>query len=174
MLRVKHIPGRLNVIADKLSRHNQVIQTEWSPISAGHFVLQMGPTSSKFVCDPVQSQTAKVCFPGAGLDSPGSRCLESAVGSIGGVRYCPRLSHPPGDLKVEGSGLLQNDPHCPRVAKHTLVLGPSEPVSSDSLQASSDTRPGYSTHQRVTAQESQQPQSSCMAPRIVDTGTPVL
>ena len=30
VLRARHIPGRLNVIADKLSRHNQVIQTEWS------------------------------------------------------------------------------------------------------------------------------------------------
>ena len=28
-LRARHIPGRLNVIADKLSRHNQLIQTEW-------------------------------------------------------------------------------------------------------------------------------------------------
>ena len=30
VLRARHIPGRLNVIADKLSRHKQVIQTEWS------------------------------------------------------------------------------------------------------------------------------------------------
>ena len=30
VLRARHIPGRLNVIADKLSRHNQVIQTECS------------------------------------------------------------------------------------------------------------------------------------------------
>ena len=29
-LRARHIPGRLNVIADKLSCHRQVIQTEWS------------------------------------------------------------------------------------------------------------------------------------------------
>ena len=29
-MRARHIPGHLNVIADKLSRHNQVIQTEWS------------------------------------------------------------------------------------------------------------------------------------------------
>ena len=28
VLRARHIPGRLNVIADNLSRHNQVIQTE--------------------------------------------------------------------------------------------------------------------------------------------------
>ena len=30
VLQARHIPGRLNVIADKLSRHNEVIQTEWS------------------------------------------------------------------------------------------------------------------------------------------------
>ena len=30
VLRARHIPGPLNVIADKLSRHGQVIQTEWS------------------------------------------------------------------------------------------------------------------------------------------------
>ena len=30
VLRTRHIPGHLNVIADKLSRLNQVIQTEWS------------------------------------------------------------------------------------------------------------------------------------------------
>ena len=30
VLRARHIPGHLNVISDKLSRHNQVIQTEWS------------------------------------------------------------------------------------------------------------------------------------------------
>ena len=30
VLRARHIPGRLNVIADKLSQHNQVVQTEWS------------------------------------------------------------------------------------------------------------------------------------------------
>ena len=28
-LRARHIPGQLNVVADKLSRHRQVIQTEW-------------------------------------------------------------------------------------------------------------------------------------------------
>ena len=30
VLRARHIPGRLNVIADKLSRSTQVVQTEWS------------------------------------------------------------------------------------------------------------------------------------------------
>ena len=30
VLKARHIPGRLNVIADKLSRQGQIIQTEWS------------------------------------------------------------------------------------------------------------------------------------------------
>ena len=30
ILKARHIPGRLNVIADKLSRLGQTIQTEWS------------------------------------------------------------------------------------------------------------------------------------------------
>ena len=50
------------------------------------------------------------------------------MGSIGGVRLSPCVSDPPGNLKVEGSGLSQDDPHCPRMAKHALVLGPSESV----------------------------------------------
>ena len=38
-LRARHIPGRLNVIADKLSRHNQVIQIEWSLSQQGFNLL---------------------------------------------------------------------------------------------------------------------------------------
>ena len=108
------------------------------PIAAGvqSLVLHMGPTPSGFVCDLVQSQTTEVCFPSAGSDSLGSRCLESAVGSVGGLRLSPSLSDPPGDLKIAGSVLSQHDPHCPRMAKHALVLGPSGSVGSDSLQAS--------------------------------------
>ena len=32
VLRTRYIPGRLNVIVNMLSRHQQVIQTEWSPL----------------------------------------------------------------------------------------------------------------------------------------------
>ena len=151
----------------------QTVQTQPSdsnrvvPISAGvhSLVFQVDPTSGGFVCNPVQSQTTTVCLTGTRPDSLGSLCLESTVGSIGGVRFSPRVSDSPGNLKVEGSGLSQDDPHCPRMAKHALVLGSSEPVSSDSLQASPGTRSGDSTLQRDGTQESHQPQSSCLAPR---------
>ena len=151
----------------------QTVQTQPSdsnrvvPISAGvhSLVFQVDPTSGGFVCNPVQPQTTTVCLTGTRPDSLGSRCLESTVGSIGGICLSPRVSDSPGNLKVEGSGLSQDDPHCPRMAKHALVLGSSEPVSSDSLQASPGTGSGDSTLQRDGTQESHQPQSSCLAPR---------
>ena len=151
----------------------QTVQTQPSdsnrvvPISAGvhSLVFQVDPTSGGFICNPVQSQATTVCLTGTRLDSLGSRCPESTVGSIGGVRLSPIVSAPPGNLKVEGLGLSQDDPHSPRMAKHALVLGPSEPVSSDSLQASPGTGSSDSTLQRDGIQESHQPQSSCLAPR---------
>ena len=140
----------------------QAFQTQSSdsdrvvPISAGvhSLVLQMGPTSGRLVCNPVQS------------DSLGGRRFESTMGALGGLRLPPGLSDSPGNFQVKGSGLSQNDPNCPRVAKHALVLGPSEPIRSDSLPAASDKRPGDSTLQQFTAPEAQQSQSPCMAPRI--------
>ena len=69
--------------------------------------------------------------------------------------------------KLRDQGLLQNDYHCPRMAKHALVLGPRESVSSDPVQTSSDTGPGDPALQRASTQESHPPQSSCLAPRIV-------
>ena len=147
----------------------QAFQTQSSdsnrivPISAGaqSMVLQMGPTSGGFICDPIQSQTAPVCLTSSGPDSLGGRRLESTVGGLGDVHLSPSLSDSLGNLKVKGSWLSQNDPHCPRVAKHALVLGPSESISSDPFQVASDKGPGESTIQRVTALESQQLQIAC-------------
>ena len=151
----------------------QTVQTQPSdsdrvvPISAGvhSLVFQVDPASGGFICNPVQSQATTVCLTGTRLDSLGSRCPESTVGSIGGVRLSPRVSAPPGNLKVQGSGLSQDDPHRPRLAKHALVLGPGGPVRSDSLQASPGTGSSDPTLQRDGTQESHQPQSSCLAPR---------
>ena len=79
----------------------------------------------------------------------------------------PFLQYPtqPSDLKGSGSGLSQNDPDCPRVAQHALVLGPSQPFGSDSIEAPPSTRSGDSAFQRSGSQESQLSESTCLAPR---------
>ena len=103
------------------------------PTGVQSLVFQMGPTASGFVCDPVQSQTSPVCVTGARSGSLGSRCLESTLGTFEGVRLSSSLPDPPSNLKVKGSGLSQDDPHCPGLAEHALVLGPGESIPSDCL-----------------------------------------
>ena len=92
VLRARHILGRLNVVADKLSRHNQVIQTEWSLsqqvfnllcLSWGHPQLDLFATLfnhklPRFV-SPVPDQKA-------------------SMGESGSLRVSPSISSQPSDL----------------------------------------------------------------------------
>ena len=74
-LKARHIPGRLNVLADKLSRLGQIIQTKWSP-SRGFLVdvHQVAPTLNRPLCNEVQQQVAPVCVTSSRQPSLGSRC----------------------------------------------------------------------------------------------------
>ena len=106
----------------------QAFQTQSSdsnrvvPISAGvqSFVLQMDPTTSRLVCNPVQSQTSSVCITGSG--SLGSRRPQSSMGKFGRVRLSSSLSSSPGGCQDDGSGLAESDSHCTRLAKCTNFL----------------------------------------------------
>ena len=51
------------------------------------------------------------------------------------------------------------------MAQHALVLGPGQSIGSDSLQSSTSGRTGATPLQWALSQESQQSESSCMAPR---------
>ena len=161
VLRARHIPGRLNVIADKLSRHNQVV-----PFSAGvQSLFELGPTTGRPVCNPVQSQTSQVCVTGTGSDSLGGRRPESVMGESGCLRVSSSLSAQPSDLQSDGSGLSQNDSNCSRVAQHALVLGPGQSISSDPLPASTSKGSGDTAFQWPPSQEPQQSESACLVPR---------
>ena len=137
------------------------------PLSTGvqSVALQVGPTTGGFVCDLVQSQATKLCVTGAGSGSLGSGRPEFILGASERIRLPSSRPASPGNLKVTGSGLSQNDSGCPRLAKHALVLGPGGPISSDSLQSTSDRGPVDSTLQRAATQEPQESQSPCLAPR---------
>ena len=56
-LKVRHIPGWLNVIADKLFRLGQTIQTEWSFLPGFSRQYAPGGTSLKWTCLPLGSTT---------------------------------------------------------------------------------------------------------------------
>ena len=153
----------------------QIIQTQPAdldrvvPLSARvqSLVFEMGPATGRPVCNPVQQQTSQVCIANTGSDSPGSRRNESIMGEPGCLRFSSNFPTQPNGLKGDGSGLSQNDPNCPRVAQHALVLGSSQPFSSGAIQAPSSKRSGDTAFQRPSSQESQQSESACLAPRAL-------
>ena len=167
ILRARHIPGNLNVIADKLFRHNQVIQTEWSLSQQVLTLLCSRWTQPRVDLFATRFNHKLPRFVSLVPDSEAWAvdALSLQWDHLEAYAFPPHVPAPPGNLEVEGSGLSQDDPHRSRVAKHALVLGLSEPVHSDSLQASPGTRSSDSTLQRDDSQESRKPQSSCLAPR---------
>ena len=87
------------------------------------------------------------------------------MGQPGCLRLSSSLPTQPSDLKCSGSGMWQNDPNCPSMAQHALVLGPGQPFSSNPIQASPSMRSGDSFVQRFCSQQSHQSEPACLAPR---------
>ena len=164
VLRARHIPGRLNVIVDKLSRHSQVIQTEWS-LSQRVFNLLCSNWDQPQVDLFATRFNHKLCVTGTGSNSLGGRRPDSAMGESGCLRVSFSFSAQPSDLQGDGSGLSQNDSNCSRVAQHALVLGPGQSISSDPLPASTSKGSGDTAFQRPPSQEPQQSESACLVPR---------
>ena len=93
-LRARHIPSRLNVIADKLSRLGQTIQTEWSlhPAVFQAVCSRWHQPQVDQVCHQVQQQTTTVCITGARPPGLGSGCTQPVLGGPGPIRL-PTGSH---------------------------------------------------------------------------------
>ena len=91
--KARHIPGRLNVVADKLSRLGQTIQTEWFLLpEVFHSMQQVTPAQNRLIYHEVQQQVASVWV--TSIRSPGhsSGCGQSTrVGSES--IHLPTISH---------------------------------------------------------------------------------
>ena len=137
------------------------------PISAGvqSLVFQMGPSTVRPVCNPVQSQTSQVCFTGPRSKSLGDRCSEAPMDGSGCLFLSSNLTAQPGDLQSDGPGLSQNDLNCTGLAQHALVLGPSQPVSTNSLISTSAVRSGDTAVKWASSSRPQESESACLAPR---------
>ena len=92
-LRARHIPGRLNVIADKLSRLGQTIQTEWSlhpavfqAVCSRWHQPQVDLFATRF------NNKLPVCITGTRPPGLGSGCTRPVLGGPGPIRL-PTGSH---------------------------------------------------------------------------------
>ena len=87
-LRARHVPGSLNVIADGLSRRNQIQSTEWS-LSPQIFKeiskLWESPQVDLFATS-LNKKTSYICLSDSGSSGMGSRCPQHSVGKHGCLR----------------------------------------------------------------------------------------
>ena len=159
-----HIPGRLNVIADKLSRLDQTIQTEWSlhPEVFQAICSQCHQPQVDLFATRFNNKLPQFVSPVPGL---GSGCTQPVLG-ISGPICLPTSSHL-GQSGGEVTGLPPQQDHFdrPRVAQHALVLGSSGNVQSDPSVSAQPAQSGISTFQPDPAQEPVKPELTCLAPR---------
>ena len=133
-LKARHIPGCLNVMADLLSRSNQVQSTEWSlhsQVFKQICLKWLTPHVDLFAT----SLNHKVPLP---VSSPrpkclGHRCSEHKL--VGSHCLCLPSDGSPsqGDPKSQAIQLPDHR-NSPRLARDALVLGPSAALNRDPLQ----------------------------------------
>ena len=128
-------------------------------------VQQVAPASNRSLCHEIQQQIAPVCITSSGSHGHCSGCTQIVMGKSG--RVClPTDSHiGQSGGKVAGLPIPKVDHHCPGVAQHDMVLGPSGNVQPDSIALASTAKPPDSTLQSDPSQKSDKPKSPCMAPR---------
>ena len=114
-----------------------------------HHVLQQTPSLSHRSQTPRYGQCTHSAFPGRTWTHTPFH-LQPSWGSGG---------------KVAGLSLQQDNPDCPRVAQHALVLGSSGNVQSDPTVSAQNTQLGVPAVQPGSSQEPVKSESSCGAPR---------
>ena len=150
-LKARHIPGCLNVMADLLSRSNQVQSTEWS----------LHPQVFKQICqwfshssEPPTSTVRISCPRPKGL---GHRCSEHKLDEPFGLCLPSYGSPSQGDPKDQAIPLPDHRNN-PRLARDALVLGPSaalnrDPTTTPSVNDPTQTVPQLCIPQQPTTAE---------------------
>ena len=126
---------------------------------------EVAPTSSRSVCHKIQPQTSSVCLSSPGPSGCSSGCSHSAMGGPGCICLSTDLHLGQSSGEATGLPVPESYSDCSRVAQHALVLGLGGHVQSNSPQP---TKPAQSLDTAVQpdpSQESDKPESPCMAPR---------
>ena len=166
-LRACHIPGRLNVIADKLSRLGQTIQTEWSlhPEVFQAICNRWHQPEVDLFATRFNNKLPQFVSPVPDPQAWAVDAYQPVLGGPGPIRL-PTGSHL-GQSGGEATGLplQQNNSDCTRVAQHALVLGPGSNVKPDPTVSAQHTQPSVSAIQPGPSQEPVESEPTCLAPR---------
>ena len=143
--------------------HSNRVVTSSSSIPSR--MRKVAPATSGPVCHQVQQQTASVCVTGARPPGLGSGCTQSLLGGPGPIPLSTGSHLGQSGGEAPGLPLQQNNPDCPRVAQHALVLGPGGNVKPDPTVSAQPTQPSVSAIQPGPSQEPVESESTCLAPR---------
>ena len=125
----------------------------------------MAPASNRSICHEVQPQVTSVCLSSAGLPGCSSGHTYSAMGGAGCICLPTDCHIGQGGGETTGQPLQENNPNCPRLAQHALVLGLGDHVQSSPSQLAQPARSVDTAFQPDPSQKSDQSKSPCMAPR---------
>ena len=136
--KARHIPGRPNVVADKLSGLGQTIQAEWFLLpEVFHSMQQVAPAQNRLICHEVQQQVASVGVTGTGSPGHSSGCAQSTMVRSESI-HLPTISHiGQNGGEVARLPMQENHSDCSGVAQHALVLGSSGHVQPNPTDAQS-------------------------------------
>ena len=141
VIRVRHIPGKFNILADRLSRLDKPIKTERSRSNSCEFSIpdaQLPKCGS--VCDKIQPQTPIICLSSTRLQSTSDRCPVHGLESSSCICFSSFYSDTCCSRENPTTS-VQNSSHSSVLATATVVLRTSSSisVSSDSSATNSKT-----------------------------------
>ena len=163
-LKARHIPGCLNVMADLLSRSNQVQSTEWSlhPQVFKQICQKWFTPHGRFICHSPEPQTSTVRISCPRPKGLGHRCSEHKLDGSHCLCLPSNGSPLQGDPKNQAMPLPDHRNN-PRLARDALVLGPSAALNRDPTATSSINNPPQTVPQLCVSQQS----STSQPPRLV-------
>ena len=134
----RHLPGHLNVLADHLSRRDQILKTEWS-LNPAVARRVLGQSTCGSVCTQVQHQTSNLHVSDSRTGGLESRQSSPIMGRSVRLRVPTNGSD---QTDSEQVNLAQSgaDPHSPPLAETGMVSGPPTTVHSFPVGTSTNSK----------------------------------
>ena len=126
---------------------------------------QLALASNRPICYKIQQETSSICVSSTGSPSSSGGCTQPPLG--GARRIClPTDSHlEQSGGETAGYSRYKNHLDRPGVAQHALVLGSGGHVQPGSIEPAQPAQLVDTTIQSDPPQESDKPESPCLAPR---------
>ena len=154
-IQFRHIPGKLNVLADSLSRPDRILPTEWSldrEIATQSF-QSLGYSSDRSFRHQIKPSSAPVCFSSTGPQGLCSGCYVTRMEKPIRIRISSIQTCSPGSKQDEGFQQSVHS-HSPVLASEELVFSHFESHNRLSQGTSGSSGFGITTSGKSTPSES--------------------